>query len=478
MIANILGLASTMVLARLLLPEDFGLVALGTTLLAIVTTITDVPLTEALIQHKNPLDDHFHTAFSINASRSLIIAFLFCALAWPVAIAYKDHRLLYVMPVLAAGIALNGFGNPRAIMLTKDMIFWQQFMLQVAQKFTAFVVSVAIAIIWRSYWALLLGNLAGQLIGVIVSYTVLPFRPKITFGRTRELMSFSIWLTLCQILNTINWRLDQFLIGTFLGKPQLGYYVVGDNVAVIPTREATAPLTTTLFPAFTKFANDRPRLASAYTAAQALTTAVALPLGVGLALIAAPLIELTMGQRWHPVIFIIQIIAPVYAFQMLGNLAQPLAMANGQTPMLFRRDIQAFAFRVPFIILGMYLDGLPGIIYARLFVGTTSVLFNINIVTRITGLTFIQQMTPNFRAFASTAGMAAVDIELAFLFPHTENLLMNMEEILVLMSVGAVTYVGLMAIQWYIAGRPSGPEAEVISVFVNAKKYLKRYSNA
>lgn len=408
----------------------------------------------------------------MNAVRAMLIAIVFCALAWPAAIVFKDHRLLYVMQVLGASIALNGFGNPRAIMLTKDMIFWQQFLLQAAQQITSLVVSVTIAVVEHSYWALLLGSLAGQLVGIIVSYTVLPFRPRFTFRHAKDLMSFSVWLTFSQIVSIFNWRLDQLLIGAFLGKPQLGYYVVGDNLAHIPTRETTAPLTTILFPAFSKFANDPPRLASAYTAAQALTAAVTLPFGVGLALIATPFVEITMGPNWRPAIFIIQALAPIYALQTLANLALPLAMAVGQTPMLFKRDLQAFLFRSPFIVLGIYFYGLSGIIYARIFVGIAGLFFNINIASKITGLTFIQQMRPNIRAFVSVTAMAIVVGEFGNQLPESHHIFINLKKVMILTPLGAIIYGSFMVAQWHIAGRPNGPETEVASLLVKAANHL------
>jgi O-antigen/teichoic acid export membrane protein len=473
-LGNLLGLLTTLALARLLVPSDFGLVALGTTMLSVVSAITDIPMTEALVQHRGPTNEHFHTAFTLTAGRAFIIGAVFASLAWPAAALYKDHRMVNVMLVLAIGMALNGLGNPRAIMMTKALIFWQQFMLQVAQRATALIVSVGVALATHSYWALLLGSLAGQLVSVVISYTVLPFRPHISLRHFRELISFSVWLTFCQILNTLNWRLDQLLIGTCLGKPSLGYYVVGDNVAAIPTREATAPLTATIFPAFSKLAHDIPRLTAAYNRAQGLVTAVALPLGVGLALIADPLVRLAMGHRWLPAVFIIQALSSVFAISTLASLAQPLAMASGQTKMLFKRSLQVFLLRVPFIIAGMYLDGITGILYARILTGTTSILFNVNVVHRITGLTLMQQLRPNIRTLCSTAVMALAVGELGRLFPPPAELFQNFGKIAVLVPFGGLVYIGVMAALWHLSGRPRGPETEVASTLARLLRTPER----
>lgn len=470
-IYNLLGLVNTLVLARLLVPSDFGLVALGSTLQFIVVAITAIPLSEALVQHRNPSDDHFHTAFTITAARGLILSLIFTVLAWPAATVYKDHRMINVILVLAAGLALNGLSNPRTIMLTKELVFWQQFLLQVVFRLTSVVVSVGIAIVYHNYWALLIGTLTGQCVGTVCSYTVLPFRPKLTLVHMRELMAFSVWLTFCQILNTLNWALDQLLIGTFLGKAELGCYVVGNNLAVIPTRETMAPLATTLYPAFSQFSEDRSRLASAYNAAQALTTAVTLPAGVGLALIADPLVRLTMGEKWLPSVFIIQALASVFALQTLGTLAQSLVMATGRTRLLFRRDVQVVFLRLPFIIAGMCLYGLPGVVYASVFTGVLSILFNTSVVTSVTGLTFLQQMRPNFRAITSSIVMAVAVAVVGTMLSPSFDALKNLEKLFILVPLGAFVYIGCTALHWKLAGRPKGPETELISFLTKATKF-------
>lgn len=473
MISNLLGVLSTIVLAHLLIPSDFGLVALGTTFLVIITSITDVPLTEAVIQHRNPTETHLHTAFTLGITRAFIVAVVFAALAWPVEIIYSDPRLANVMMILAIGVGLGGFQNPRAIMMTKDLIFWQQFMLQVAQKLVALVVSIGIAVMYRSYWALLLGTLAGQVVSVAVSYTVIPFRPRLTFEHSRELLSFSLWLTLCQIAMTISFRLDQLLIGSLLSKTKLGYYVMGETVASLPTRETTTPLMTTIFPAFTRFVDDKARLASAYTNAQGLITAVALPLGVGLAIIADPLVRLLLGQKWLPAVFMIQVLAPVFAFQTIGTLAAPLAMAVGRPRLLFKRDVQSLVCRIPLILTGLYFGGLAGMICARAVSGTAGVMFTTNVVATITGRTTLQQLRTSVRALVSAAVLAVGGVAIFRLLPMSMDPVTNLEEILFLVPFGAFIYLSVTAALWQFAGRPNGPETEVLALAGKALRVLR-----
>lgn len=144
---------------------------------------------------------------------------------------------------------------------------------------------------------------------------------------------------MAQPVNTLNWRFDHLVIGYFLGNVPLGYYSVGDNLTASPTRAAITPVAQTLFPAMARLTGDVQHLRQAYQRAQSLMLAVALPLGCGFAIVAEPLVLLTMGEKWSHAITIIQLLAAIFALQTLSSAVQPLAMAMGQTRMLFNRDL-------------------------------------------------------------------------------------------------------------------------------------------
>lgn len=471
-IANLLGIVSTLVLARLLIPADFGLVALATSLLAILTSITEISLSEALVQHKDPTPDHFHTAWTLGLFRATTIGILFASAAWLIARLYGEPRLVDVVLVLSIGVIIGGARNPRSIMLTRELVFWQQAVLQVSERLVALIFAVACAFLYHSYWALVVGSLAGQILGVVLSYFVLPFWPRFGWRHSRELFSFSIWLTFCQAINTLNWRFDQLLVGLLFGKTELGYYTVGDNLASLPTREAIAPLTTALFPALVSVSNSPTRLIAGYQSAQALATAVALPIGIGVAMLADPIVRLTMGENWLPAAFIIQILASVFALQTMGSLAQGLAMAVGSTKLLFRRDVQGFVIRIPFIIAGAYLDGFRGIVYARVISGTITIFLNMILVRTITGLTVFEQLRPNVRSLLCVAIMAAVISVVSTIIPDYSTTVALACKLALLILCGAVTYSIARVLSWVVLGRPTGPETEAGEIFL--KVFVRR----
>ncbi len=471
-ITNLLAFLSTIVLARLLAPADFGIVALGTTIMVMITAVTEMSLSQALVHHPDPTDDHFHTVWTLGAARAVLLAGLMAAAAYPAAWFYHEPRLAPVVLALAASVVMGGLANPRMVTFTRQLIFWQTFMLSVAGRLSVVLVSVAVAIVWKSYWALIAGSMAGQVVSTLLSYTVAPYRPRVVWRHARELWSFSIWLTLGQAINTINWRFDQLLVGNILGRTALGHYSVGDNLAQMPTREATYPLRQTLFPALARIADDPARLRAAYQRAQGLVTLCALPIGIGFALVADPVVRLAMGEKWAPAIPVIQALSSVFALQTIGDLVQPLGMSKGRTRLLFQRDLQMFFIRLPVIIAGTMIFGLPGLIYSRVATGLGGIVMNMTVVRRITGLSLGAQMQVNTRSLAAAAAMVAATLAFQHAWPIHGDAMRVVAGIAGSMVVAAIAYIGTAALLWRLSGRPDGAEAEVLRLAGQARARL------
>jgi PST family polysaccharide transporter len=472
-VVNVLALISTLILARLLTPEDFGLVALATAMLTIISSVTELSLASALIHHKDPTEIHFNTAWTLNLSRAIIIGLIFCASAPIVANAYNEPRLLNIMLVIGASVTLTGLNNPKTVILTRNLVFWQEFVMTVSQKLAGFIAGIAIAIIYKSYWALIASLIASQLVGIVVSYIIIPFRPRLSVTHARELWSFSIWLTLGQFVNTLNWKLDHLMIGGYLGTKVLGFYSVGDNIAGMPTRETIGPLETTLFHGFKHIAHDEERLKAGYRSAQTLITSIALPVGIGCALIAHPLVMLVMGEKWLPIVDVIQVLACVFALQTMASPVHSLAMAKGETKLLFHRDLFSFAMRVPIIILGMYLGGLLGIIYARAVTGVIAIFINMRLVRRLLKVNVFTQISANKRSIISVFIMSGGLLLLEHLLGREGNSLVLGIKILTYIISGAFLYLSAHLILWTTANKPLGPETEIIRI---TEKLFRKFS--
>jgi len=467
-VANALSALSTIVLARLLLPSDFGLVGLATSMLAVLQAFTELSLSQALIHTKDPTRDHYNTAWTLNVIRGSLIGIGFAAAAPLLAHLYAEPRLEAVVVALGISAALGGLQNPKLIMLQKNLKFHQDAILGIAAALVNVCVSIGTAFVLRSYWALIAGLLAGQAVSTVLSYIIFPFRPALRVKHFRELWQFSVWVSISQIVNTLNYRFDQLLVGTFLGRAELGLYTVGGRLAVVPGQELVRPLTSTLFPAFSIAGGDKERLRRAYQRVQAVVTAVALPTSVGFGLIADPFVRIALGPKWLEVIPIIQLLAFIFSLDTLGSLVFPLAMAKGETKSLFLRNSLKLAVRVPLIVVGMAAGGLTGLLVGRAIAGFIGVAVDMTMVTRLTDLTIATQLRANIRSFVATGAMIVACMCLNhfvagghFAAGGTVNLVVQLAGTI---ALGVVTYLAVTLACWQLAGRPEGPESEALDI--------------
>ena len=473
-LVNLTAFANTLLLARLLVPADFGLVAIATTITAIIMSVTELSLSSALIHHKNPQDDHFHSAFTLNLVRSLLIAGVILIAAAPISRVYNDPRLVNIMLVISATTVLIGLANPKLVLFSRDLLFRQDFIINVSQKVIGFAAAAIVAALYHSYWALVAGTLAMRVSALVLSYVLIPYSPRMRFSRVRELLSFSVWLSLGQAVNTLNWKFDQLAIGYFLGSSPLGYYTVGDTLSILPTREATTPLAQTLFPGFAKLTDDLPRLRQAYQHAQSVLFAVAWPIGCGFALIAKPLIILTMGKQWMPAIIIVQVLASVFAFQNLAASLQPLAMALGETRRLFHRDLVNLLIRLPLIVVGLAYDGLLGIVYARCISSIAGTLVNMVFVKNLINLPVRAQVAVNMRAFLSALVLATGTYLIGLTMGDGTVRTFLVEKIVAMVIGGASLYAITLYTVWRYVGRPPGLEREALNLLAKVVPWPAR----
>ncbi|MBB3595712.1 PST family polysaccharide transporter [Rhizobium sp. BK529] len=473
--SRVANLAMIIILARILVPADFGLVALGTTLLTILTTVTDLSLANALIHHKDANKEDFDTAFTLSAIRGLALSAVMIGSGFVMAHIYNDSRLIGVCLGLSSRPLLNGLKSPHFIRYSKDLDF-KTVAFSEAMEYTAqLVVSVALALATNSYWAIVAGAVAASCSGIVVSYIYAPYRPSISFGSWRKILDFSIWLTFNQFVSVIGSRFDNFLAGGLLGISAFGAYNVGNNISAMITQSAAQPLERVLFPSFAKMTHDNARLKQAYQKSQASFFAIGMPLGVGLALVAEPFVYLMLGPNWSIAAKVIQFIAPVLGIQIVFGPANALAYAVGATRNLFNRGIVLLVLRVPIVFIGLYFFGMTGLLIARVVSGGVLVsVVNFYLVRSLTGLRIWDQLFVTWRSWVSGVAMVLSVLVTGAALPPVDSSHTATLALFVMSVVGAAVYCSSHALLWVLAGRPSlAVEAEIAGVI---KKFLGRRS--
>lgn len=479
-LVNLIGLVSTVILARLLMPEDFGIVAIAAAFAIIVATVTELSLAQALVQHESPDEDHYHSAFTLNLVRGLLLAGIVGLLAWPTAKLYDDPRLVGIIIVLAIGTLIGGLVNPKLAVFERRLEFRQLMTLSLAEKLGGFVVSIAIAYFYQSYWALVLGQLASQIARSGSSYLLIRYRPRLTLKHWRDLMSFSIWLTLGQAVQAINWRADPLILGFFVPSRALGQFSLGGRVTNLAISDVLQPIAQILFPAFAQIKNEPDRLRSAYIRAQGLLSMIGIPLGLGLAAVAEPFTLTLLGDQWVDAIIVIQLLAIAAVMPRLVN-ANAMAMATGQTKVLFYRDVRALLIRLPLIFSGLFLGPemgtsmLVGALIGNIVSALVNALWNIQLLTSISSVSLSDQFRMAWRPFVASAVMAAMVSCAVEWVPAPSHTFGQLMKLMVATAIGVMGYAICLSLVWFASGKPRGPEVEAVGMAVGGLHAIRSH---
>ena len=468
-----IGLLSTLILARLLIPADFGLVSVATSYIAILDGFSELSLNFALIRETKADRSQYDTAFTLGVIRGVLVSLLVLASALLVPGMLGEPRLAGVISFLAMQPLLLGLTNPKFIEFERNIDFSREAMLQIGTKILGAIATISAAIIYRSYWALVAGLLVLATARVFWSYVLAPYRPGFSLSAFRQLMSFSGWLTGGQMLTTISSRFDNILIAFLVNVDAAGLYNVGTEISRLPYAEIIHPLTRVLYPGFNRFTHNPAKLRmNVFVAFQAVAT-LGIAAGTGFALIADEFVRLVLGATWVQIIPMVQILSPFLSSEALVAVAVPLAMAVGDTRGLFKRALVMALIRPPIFIAGVLMMGYLGGVLGAVASGSFFVAMSMKMIADILQVPVIRLLQPILRP-ALAAGITALLILLVdhgLRLPDSDWGLLWV--LMIKVCLGILTYTASLALMWYAAGTPAGIEAR-ISFFIRMIRRNKK----
>lgn len=462
LLVRAIGLLSTIILARLLLPEDFGLVALAGALVFVLETFSDLRFEHAIIAQRDTTDSDLNTAFTLNLLRGTGIAIVIALIAYPYALMMDDMRLVPILLTMAAIPLIDGFKNPAFVTYEKSMQFAREFTLQLSHKILAFTVTITLAWLWRSYWALIVGIVSGAGVKVIASYLMHPYRPHLSLQAWRRLVSFSGWFMGANAVNALLQKIEFFLIGAFVPARVVGLLHVGSEISNMASNELTLPLKRALFPALSSLAAEPQRQYHNFCRAIEVIAAVALPIGLGLSLVAEPLVLLVLGERWRETAQVIEFLGPVASIWAIAGLCDTLILSRGNTRLMFNRELIRASYLIPIYSLAIWLGGLQGFLYSTPIVATLSLLLNLDMVRRQSDMPLFEPIKTTWRSWLACGAMTVSVLLLQSLLATSDD---GGSLILVLtlsVSGGAAAYALAHLALWFTAGRPDGAEQFIL----------------
>lgn len=329
---RVMMLVRTIILARLLAPEDFGLMAVATISILFVEGITDSGVDAALIQKKEGVERYLNTAWTMQIVRSTLTAAVVAGGAPYIASFFGAPEAETIIRVLAIGIVIKGFTNIGVVRFRKDLRFDRQFALDMAGRGTEFVVSIAIAVVWHSVWALVFGVLAGVVVRFVTSYVIDPYRPRLawTWDYVKNLFGFGKWILVTNVTSFAVSNVDDILVGRYLGVTSLGYYRMAYNLSQAVAAEIMVVTSEVAYPTYAKLQDSIERLRSAYMGTLHFVSFLGFPIAVGTIVIAPYLVPALLGAKWIPIIGSLQLLSVAGLAKGLGGTISPLFTSQGR----------------------------------------------------------------------------------------------------------------------------------------------------
>lgn len=295
--AKLIGMVNTIVLARLLSPEDFGIIAMAVLVVAFLDATTQVGMHLYLFRHKDDDERIYNTTWTVSLIQGSLIAGLLLLLAPSIANFYDTPVLTEIVYCFAVIKVIEGLKNVGVLIAQKKLDFSVDFYVTMANRIAYLVFTIAFALWLESYWALVWGKLAATISGVVASYIFHAYRPRFALYDWPALLTYSQHTIPLSLGRYVNNNADSVVVGKFSSTAFLGGYHVMLNLASMFTRELLMPVMRGLVPNLAVM-QHQPNFKEMYRLS--LTTAVYafLPLGVGMYFVDYEVVAILLGEKW------------------------------------------------------------------------------------------------------------------------------------------------------------------------------------
>jgi len=453
-----IGLISTVILARLLIPADFGLVSLAAAILAGLELLGAFSFDIALIQKQNADRQHYDTVWTITLLFAVLFGVLMVLLAYPAARFFNDARLAGVMQLLAVGVVAGGFNNVGVVAFRKELQFDREFKFLLAKRLISFAVTIGLAFQWRDYNALVAGTVTGMVVGVVISYWMHPYRPRLSLATWRELFSFSQWLFASNTLGFLYTKAADFIVAKLIDTTSLGYYGLAYDISSMPSSELVMPINRAVFPGYSKMASDPSALRQGYLDVISMIALLTVPASAGLGCVAAPLINLFLGAKWLPVVPLIPVLA-IHGFLIAivgcGNYALLAAGKPREVTLLLSVRV---CIAVPMLALSAWQWGLEGAAWALLLASALLVPLSYLLLSATLKVAVPDLVGAFWRPVTGAIVMFGILLWVQAVVDFESGVFSQIKALLMLVATGAVTYCATVFALWRLADRPNGAE--------------------
>ena len=325
------------VLARLLSPAEFGVVALVTVFISFFNILSDVGIGPAIVQNKELTEKDVQSIFLFSISLGVVLSLLFFLSSTIIAYFYNNTELIPLTRLLSLTVLFSAFRIVPNALLLKKLKFKKVGLATIFVQLFSGIFAVILAYKGFSYYALVYKSIFDSFFLCFLFYWLSPIKLKLKIDKNalQKIMHFSTFQFLFNFINYFSRNADNLLIGKFISPSALGYYDRSYQLMMMPVQNLTHVITPVLHPVLSEFQNDKPKIYEAYLKVIKLLAAIGFPLSVFLYFAASEIILILYGQQWEQSIPVFELLALTVGIQMVLSSSGSIFQAVNRTDLLF-----------------------------------------------------------------------------------------------------------------------------------------------
>jgi len=355
-LGTVISLIVTGILARLISPPEFGIIAIATVIIAFFSMFSDLGIAPAIVQYKDLDKEALADIFSFTTWTGLVISVGFFFLSWLIADYYNSAILVTICQILSVNLFFAALNIVPYALLLRNKEFKYIAYMNLSVQFIGGTISVIAALYGAGLYALLINPLFSSIVLFILGFRKYPQKIKLTMGLAsmRRIYSYSLYQFLFDLINYFSRNLDKLFIGKYLGLSALGYYEKSYRLMMLPLQNITHVITPVMHPVFSEFQNDLKHLSWSYLKIVRLLAFLGFPLSVFLWFAANELILVVFGPQWERSVPVFQILALSVGIQIILSTSGSIFQAANDTRSLFISGLLSAVTNIGGMIIGIF----------------------------------------------------------------------------------------------------------------------------
>jgi lipopolysaccharide exporter len=451
-----MGFASTVIVARLLLPSDYGIVAMAMLVVGLIQAMLDFGAATALLRKGEVSTAEVNSAWTLRLLQGVAVGLILLAASYPSALYFEEPRVEPVMWALAFCIAISGASNIGFTLAQKEFHFSLQFRHNLICKSLAVIATVLSAYLLQDYRALVIGVATGYISGAVMSYVMHPYRPKWDTSKISEIWAVTKWLMLAGVGGFLLHKSDELIAARIGTTPEYGIYNVGADVGQLPTGELGPAMLRAFLPVLSSIQDDHARTNAAVVKTLAAVNTITMPVGMGFAAVALPATVLLLGEKWLDAVPFVALFAVAGMLQFAMSPLSTLLVLRGHT----RAQNYIVWFEFAIFVLGSLLLvshlHLIGLVWARICATGANAVLTALCARAFCKVSIAAMVQALWRPVVGAIGMYGLVVSVLEMLPlgGQWNLLLGIVS-------GALAYTVWILATWVSVGKPEGLESTV-----------------